>query len=229
MSQAGTPHPRAVRCICQRARFPIHPAAMVYADADLIWFLFMLRVSLMRLNLLPAHPDRTGGIGLVGKSSIAFTPFLFAQGALLAGQIASRIFYNRQSLLSFKLSIAGFVGFFVAAVLVPLLLFIPQLWRAKREGLAEYGILATEYVREFDQKWLRKKVHGEQLLGSATYSHSLTLVTALRSFVECELCPLQPTMWSASSSPLSSPLSLYCQRSCRSNGWSLRLSKWPSN
>jgi hypothetical protein len=132
----------------------------------LIWFLFLLRVSLMRLNLLPAHPDRAGGIGFVGKSSFAFTPLLFAQGALLAGQIASRIFYNGQSLLSFKMTIVGFVGFFVAAVLAPLLLFMPKLARAKREGLAEYGALASEYVKEFNQKWLRRKANDEQLLGT---------------------------------------------------------------
>jgi hypothetical protein len=153
----------------------------------LIWFLFMLRVSLMRLNLLPAHPDRAGGIGFVGKSSVAFTPLLFAQGALLAGQIASRIFYNGQSLLSFKLTIVGFVCFFVAAVLAPLLLFMPQLARAKREGLAEYGTLASEYVKEFNQKWLRRKVHAEELLGSgdiqslADLGNSFAVVREMRA------------------------------------------------
>jgi hypothetical protein len=103
----------------------------------------------------------------MGKSSIAFTPFLFAQGALLAGQIANRISYNGQPLLSFKLTIVGFVGFFVAAILAPLLVFTPQLERAKREGNAEYGAFASEYVMDFDQKWLRRKVNDEQLLGSA--------------------------------------------------------------
>ena len=133
----------------------------------LIWFWFLLRVSCLRLRLLPAHPDRAGGLGFVGGSSIAFTPFLFAQGALLAGQIANRIFYKGQSLLSFKLTVVGFVCFFVAAILGPLLVFTPQLERAKREGLAEYGTLASEYVMDFDQKWLRRKVDDEQLLGSS--------------------------------------------------------------
>jgi hypothetical protein len=132
----------------------------------LIWFWLLLRISLLRLNLLPAHPDRAGGIGFVGRSSIAFTLLLFAQGALLAGEIASRIFYNGQSLLSFKLTIVGFVGFFVAVVLAPLLLFMPQLWRAKHEGLAEYGALASEYVTEFNQKWLRRNVQADELLGT---------------------------------------------------------------
>ncbi len=153
----------------------------------LIWFLCLLRISLLKLNLLPAHPDRTGGISFLSISSYAFIPVLFAQGALLAGQIASRIFHNGQSLLSFKLTIAGFAGFFVAAVLVPLLLFMPKLVLAKRQGLGEYGALASEYVMEFDQKWLRSKAHAEELLGSgdiqslADLGNSFAVVRQMRT------------------------------------------------
>jgi hypothetical protein len=132
----------------------------------LIWFFFLLRVSHLRLQLLPANPDRAGGIGFLGRSTVAFAPMLFAQGALLAGQIANRIFYTGQSLLSFKLTIVGFVCFFVAVILAPLLVFTPQLWDAKLDGLARFGSLAEEYVMDFDQKWLRRKVNDEQLLGS---------------------------------------------------------------
>jgi hypothetical protein len=132
----------------------------------LIWFWFLFRVSRLKLCLLPTHPDRAGGIGFLGRSSFAFVPLLFAQGALLSGQIASHIFYNGQTLLTFKMSIASFVVFFVVAVLTPLFLFTRQLARAKREGLAEYGAFASSYVMDFDQKWLRNKVNDEQLLGT---------------------------------------------------------------
>jgi hypothetical protein len=111
----------------------------------LIWFCFLFRVSRLNLHLLPAHPDRVGGLGFLGKSSIVFAPLLFAQGALLSGQIASRIFFNGQSLLSFKMTILGFVVFLVVAVLTPMLSFTPQLAKARREGFAEYGALASKY------------------------------------------------------------------------------------
>ncbi len=152
----------------------------------LIWSWFLFRVSRLRLQLLPAHPDRSGGLGFLGKSTLAFTPFLFAQGALLAGQIANRIFYAGQSLISFRLTIVGFVSFFVAVILAPLLVFAPQLERAEREGGAEYGAFASEYVRDFDQKWLRRKVSDEQLLGSgdiqslADLGNSYVVVSEMR-------------------------------------------------
>ncbi len=153
----------------------------------LIWFWFLFRVSRLRLQLLAAHPDRAGGLGFLGKSSYAFTPLLFAQGALAAGQIANRIFYEGRSLLSFEALMAGFAIFFVVAILAPLCVFTPQLARAKREGLKEYGILASSYVRAFNQKWLRTKFNDEQLLEAndlqslADLGNSFTMVVEMRA------------------------------------------------
>jgi hypothetical protein len=89
----------------------------------LIWFWCLFRVSHLKLRLLAAHPDRAGGLGFLARSSLAFGPLLFAQSALLSGQIASRIFYKGQSLLSFKLMILGFVVLFIVVPVDPLFLF----------------------------------------------------------------------------------------------------------
>jgi hypothetical protein len=159
----------------------------------LIWFWFLVRVSRLSLQLLPAHPDRAGGLGFMGGSTIAFTPFLFAQGALLAGQIANRIIYKGQSLFSFKLTIVAFVGFFVAAILAPLLVFTSQLDRAQRKGSAEYGTIASEYVMDFDQKWLRRKAYDEQLLGSADIQSLADLGNSFAVVREMRVVPFTTT------------------------------------
>ncbi len=132
-----------------------------------IWFLLLWRVSRLNLRLLPTHPDRAGGIGFLGKeSSYAFGPILFAQGALLAGMIASRIFYQGQSLLAFKASIAGLVSLYVVGILGPLTMFTPLLTRTKRRGLEEYGTMAMACVTDFDKKWIRGSAKGETILGT---------------------------------------------------------------
>jgi hypothetical protein len=132
-----------------------------------IWFRFLWRVSRINLNLISTHPDRCGGLAFLGKSAYAFGPILFAQGAMLAGLVASRVLYGGESLLSFKLQIGGFVVFFVLAILGPLLMFTPQMARAKRKGLADYGLLAQRYVESFEQKWvLRDPAPSEELLGA---------------------------------------------------------------
>src|SRR5262249_11410537 len=78
-----------------------------------IWFRFLWQVNRLNLNLIPTHPDRCGGLGFIGKSSYAFGPILFAQGAILAGIVASRVVYGGEALVSFKMQIAGFIAFFV--------------------------------------------------------------------------------------------------------------------
>ena len=56
-----------------------------------IWFRFLWQVSRINLNLIATHPDRCAGLAFLGKSSYAFGPILFAQGAMLAGLVASRV------------------------------------------------------------------------------------------------------------------------------------------
>jgi hypothetical protein len=133
-----------------------------------IWFRFLWQVSRINLNLIPSHPDRCAGLGFLGKTSYAFSPVLFAQGAMLAGLAASRILYNGESLPSFKLQIFGFVVFFVVAILGPLVMFTPKMAAAKRRGLAEYGLLAQRYVQNFQNTWIVGEIApGQELLGSA--------------------------------------------------------------
>ena len=68
--------------------------------------------------------------------------------------------------MSFKFQIAGFIVFFVVAILAPLLMFTPRMARVRRKGLADYGLFAQRYVESFDQKWLRGTSHSEELLGT---------------------------------------------------------------
>jgi hypothetical protein len=122
----------------------------------------------MDLHLIPTHPDRCAGLSFLGKSSYSFGPILFAQGAMLAGLVASRVLYSGENLLSFKLQIGGFIVFFVLVILGPLLMFTPQLAKARRKGLADYALLAQRYVESFEQKWVvGNSATSEELLGAA--------------------------------------------------------------
>jgi hypothetical protein len=154
-----------------------------------IWFWLLWRVSRLNLHLLPTHPDRAGGIGFLGGNSYAFGPILFAQGCLTAGVIVSRIFYQGQTLLSFKMTIAAVVGFFVLVIIGPLIMFTPHLFRAKRAGLADYGLLATLYVDDFDGKWIHGGAKGEALLGSADIQSLADLGNSYAVVREMRLVP----------------------------------------
>ena len=181
-----------------------------------IWYRFLWQISRINLNLIPTHPDRCAGLAFLGRTSYAFGPLLCAQGAMLAGVMASRVLYGGQSLVSFKLQIGGVIAFFVFAILLPLTMFTPQMARAKRKGLAEYGQLAQDYVEMFDQRWLRSDARpSDDLLGTGdiqsladlgnSYSvvgemrvvpFKLADITRLAAATAAPFVPLLLTVWS---------------------------------
>jgi hypothetical protein len=106
-------------------------------------------------------------LGFLSYTVYAFTPLALAHGALLAGVLANRIVLLGAAMPQFKGEIAVVLIFALCIVVVPLLVFAPQLAQAKRRGLREYGTLAERYVREFDAKWLRGGAPaGAPLVGS---------------------------------------------------------------
>lgn len=154
-----------------------------------IWSRFLWQVSRLDLHLVPTHPDRAGGLGFLAGSAAAFIPFMLSQGALLSAMIASRIFYQGVTLLSFKIEIVSMVVFLLLLVLGPLCVFAMPLAQAKRQGLLAYGALASRYVREFDKKWLHGgAAQGEAFVGSgdiqslADLANSFEVVRSMRTF-----------------------------------------------
>jgi hypothetical protein len=181
-----------------------------------IWFWLLWRISLLKLRLEPAHPDRAGGLNFLGTASYSFAPILFAQGAVLAGVFADRVVLEKQPFLGFKVTAAAMAIFWILALLAPLAMFTPHLWRAKRTGRSEYGSLATKYLVAFRAKWIvGPPPKGEQLLGSSDIQSladmensydsirrmrlvpfGLTEVTVLAALTLIPLLPLTLTVYS---------------------------------
>ncbi len=133
-----------------------------------IWARFLWQVSHIELSLVPTHPDSLGGLSFLSAQIHAFMVLAVAHGALLAGNLANRIFFVGAALTDFKIEIAVVVIFMLCLSVCPLLVFAPRLAQAKRTGAREYGTLAERYVREFDAKWVRDGASADEpLLGSA--------------------------------------------------------------
>ena len=132
------------------------------------WARFLWQVSRIRLDLMPTHPDRAGGLGFLESSGHIFGMVAVAHGAVAAGPIASLILFRGATLPEFAAELAMVVAWVICVVFGPLLFFAPQLVVAKKAGLFEYGRLAERYVREFRGKWLDDRAHcSEPLIGSA--------------------------------------------------------------
>jgi hypothetical protein len=156
----------------------------------LIWYRFLWQVSRIPLNLIPTHPDRAGGLGFLGAVSYTLGPILFAQGAMLAGLIASNVIYEGNELFSFKLYAGSFVVFFVAVIFGPLLMFSPQMASARRKGLADYGLLAQRYVEGFRDKWIQgRRMDSEELLGTGDIQSLADLGNSYNVVQEMRMVP----------------------------------------
>lgn len=144
-----------------------------------IWAWFLWKISRLVLQLVPSHPDRSGGLGFLSGIVYAFVPLLTAHGAMLAGLIAGRIFYLGESLTDFKIEIAAMVVFLICLVQGPLLVFVPQLEEAKRQGKRKYGDLSEMYTRAFEQRWIETRGNnGQELLGNADIQSLADLANA---------------------------------------------------
>jgi len=133
-----------------------------------VWYMFLFRVSRLRLHLNPLHPDHAGGLAFLTLSADAIAPVLIAQTVFLAGVIGNQIWHEGATLPEYKLLIGGFMAFLMLIVLLPLAFFAFQMAAAKRAALREFGLLAARYTGDFRQKWLHApQAGGNELLGSA--------------------------------------------------------------
>jgi hypothetical protein len=155
-----------------------------------IWYVFLFRVSRLRLQLNPLHPDRAGGLSFLNLSVDAITPVLMAQTVFLAGLIANQIWYEGAALPQFKILIGGVVGALMLIALLPLGFFALQMAEAKRTSLREYGLVAARYASEFRQKWLRGwRTHDDELLGSGDFQSLADLGNSFAVVQEMRLLP----------------------------------------
>jgi hypothetical protein len=155
-----------------------------------LWYRFLWKVRGLPLRLNLFHPDRAGGLGFLAGSALAFAPVLVAHTILLAGVIGNRIFYLGATLTSFKLDIVGAVFLLILLVLAPLFFFMNHLNRAQRTAGREYGILASHYVDDFREKWIKgDNPEDEPLLGTGDIQSLADLGNAYSVVAEMRIVP----------------------------------------
>jgi hypothetical protein len=122
-----------------------------------LWIFYLYRVSRMRLELHPTHPDLTGGIGFISETQGRFALFILAFGI---SNVAAPVGYQI-AVLDYELSILPVWGplvlFTIGAPLLftlPLFMFTKQLFRSRKRALAAYRERVTEHSRVVENRWL---------------------------------------------------------------------------
>ena len=151
------------------------------------WAVFLRRVSRLRLNCVPTHPDKAGGLGFLAHTQQFFGLIAFAGSTVVAGGIANQLAYQGATLFGLKFLIIAACVMILAIVAAPLLVLTPKLFKVQEKGLFEYGALGSGYVQSFDSKWIHAKPPAaEPLLGSADIqsladlSNSFSVISEMR-------------------------------------------------
>jgi hypothetical protein len=133
----------------------------------LAWCWFLFHVSRLDLVLLPSHPDRSAGLRPIAQVHQYWSMVVFAMSSLLSAHIGLEIVEGGRALTDFRLELVSFLGLSLIVLFAPLLAFSGKLLAARNKGLINYGLLAAEYTRAFDAKWLGRASAEHELLGSA--------------------------------------------------------------
>lgn len=157
-----------------------------------IWSGVLWRISRLPLRPLAAHPDRAGGLALFSEPTIAFAFFVLAMSIVISARWVMQILGGDATLSSFKALFAIFVGTALLLAFAPLMPFVPHLYRARFDGVRDYGALAVDHSRRFYRRWI-VGVDGETSpLGTPDISSWCDLGTAYGELQRMRLIPFGP-------------------------------------
>jgi len=157
----------------------------------IIWWRFLWRFSRLNLHIVPTHPDRAGGLGILGVGQLSFLVVVFATSANLAAGLASATLRDALALSSLGPTIVVYLLLSLLFVFGPLFAFVKRLSQARHRGLVDYGLLGGVLFGAFDDKWAAKNdAEQRSLLGDADPSSLADYGYAYEVVSEMQVVPV---------------------------------------
>jgi hypothetical protein len=122
----------------------------------IIWTRFLWLVSRLDLRLVAAHPDGAAGLMFIGTSVTACSLIGFAFGLVVAGALANDVMRGAPASASYPFIIGGLVVLVLVLFVGPLLMLADKLLHVGRQGVFDYGALASSVGREMERKWFNR-------------------------------------------------------------------------
>lgn len=124
-----------------------------------LWRTVLLTILLRRLSrfplcIVPAHPDRRGGLGFTERLALIFSPVALALSSVAAASFAHDIVYHGLNVMDIKFELAGTAILVSALFLLPFLSLSRLLFRLKREAMLDYGALLARHGRLVYRRWI---------------------------------------------------------------------------
>jgi hypothetical protein len=162
----------------------------------LLWTSFLWSASRIDLFLVATHTDLAAGLGFLSEGQRAFSPIIFAGGAVIAAQVGNAIAYAGATLSALKVPMIAYGVLATLFLVAPLLVVAPVLLKVKRRALLQYGAQVTIHNQLFDQKWIQEdRPAGETLLGNPDASSLADLGSSFAVVRQMHIVPIdKPTL-----------------------------------
>jgi hypothetical protein len=152
-----------------------------------MWTMFLRRVVRLRLNCIPTHPDKAGGLGFLKQAQQFFGILSFAGSAVIAGGLANELAYQGATVPGIRNLIIGACLLVLSISIAPVLVVTKKLFETRERGLLAYASLGCTYVMDFDRKWVKSvPPANEPLLGTsdiqslADLSNSFSVISDMK-------------------------------------------------
>lgn len=118
-----------------------------------IWMRVLFGIARIRLRLVPTHPDRRAGISFLRLPSVGYCVFLlFAASSIMCAEWGDKLTASTSTIGGFAPLLALFAGVGGLIAFGPLLVFSPQLFYARRQGIINCGGRACDEGRRFERR-----------------------------------------------------------------------------
>ena len=143
----------------------------------IVWVMLLFHLSKVKLNLMPTHADRAGGLGIIMIAQRSFNWIFVAGGVSISGRLIEQLIKHPDSFESIKRQGIAYIVFCLVFLLIPLLFFMGKLFKLKNEGLLRMSHLGATLSRRFEREWVNdlpveKKMEETQVNPSMIFDYS---------------------------------------------------------
>ena len=155
-----------------------------------IWASLLRKTSRFKLQIMPLHPDRCGGLGFLGIFPGIFSGVIFAFSCVIAASFYKAAPTLGDSSQLLWLAVTVWLLLVSAIFLGPLLFFLRPLYMARERALLQYGRLAHGHHLAFHRHWIDGRRPGQEILGSADPSSLSDLNASVQTVHEMRTIPI---------------------------------------
>ena len=157
----------------------------------IIWVYSVFSLSRFTFNIEAVNIDKMAGLIYLNNVPLYFTFIFFSISVMISSSFGYNILYEGQNLKNYFLDIIFFVSMVPVMVYFPLLLFIPNLLKAKSAGINKMGKLVAQHNSEYMEKWTSATLpKGEELVGSVDHSSLSDINGGYGPVIDMDIIPI---------------------------------------